>query len=199
MASEMAQPGPGRLIFLGENPDKNVAEEVSAFFFLLDSGSAADIVFCLDCARGSVEAYLAIFDAMQLVEADIVTYCRGTASAATALLLCGGTPGKRYLHPATRISLLPVTARFDNHTPEAAAITEAISQLTDSLAFLIAQNTGRSQSQVKAALESGLQLSAEEAIAFGLADGLLTELPEGADEVSSPVLPSPVPFPPFGI
>jgi ATP-dependent Clp protease protease subunit len=164
---------PDRLVFLGQNLDNQIAEEVSAYLFLLDSETDADIQFYIECSRGSLSAGLTLYDAMQLVQADIATFCTGEASSLAALMLASGTKGKRTIHPSARVSLLPITSNFAGDQSTLFSQTNDISQMTDSLAFLLAQNTGRSQAQIQIDLETGLSLSAEEAVLYGLADAVM--------------------------
>lgn len=89
-----------RIIFLGTAIDDNVANAVMAQLLFLDkTGRNQDIKMYINSPGGSVTAGLAIYDTMQLVEPDISTYCLGQAASMGAVLLAGGTKGKRFALP----------------------------------------------------------------------------------------------------
>lgn len=95
-----------RIIFLGGPVDDEVANVVIAqMLFLSNEDSKADISFYINSPGGSVSAGLAIYDTMQFIRCDVATYCLGLAASMGAVLMCGGTPGKRYLLPNSRMLL----------------------------------------------------------------------------------------------
>jgi ATP-dependent Clp protease protease subunit len=164
----MAVQCPERLIFMGQDLDEMIADEVTAYLYLLDTEEATEIPFLLDCSRGSLEAGLALYEAMQRVHADITTFCVGDASAVTALVLSSGARGKRYIHPTARVCLAPFV------TPVSGAIVPAeVTLLTDSLAHLLSANTGRPKAQIQADMKMGRTLTPDESVAYGLADHIM--------------------------
>ena len=95
-----------RIIFIGTAIDDMVANSVMAQLLFLDkSGRNQDIKIYINSPGGSVTAGLAIYDTMQLVEPEISTYCLGQAASMAALLLCGGTKGKRFCLPNSRVMI----------------------------------------------------------------------------------------------
>ena len=95
-----------RIIFLGTEVNDQVANSVMAQLLFLDkSGHTQDIKMYINSPGGSVTAGLAIYDTMQLVEPDIATYCLGQAASMGAVLLTGGTKGKRFALPHSRVMI----------------------------------------------------------------------------------------------
>src|SRR3990167_6392693 len=93
-----------RIIFLGSGVDDNVANLVVAQLLFLESEDPEkDISLYINSPGGLVSAGLAIYDTMQYVKADVSTICIGQAASMGALLLAGGTPGKRFCLPHTRM------------------------------------------------------------------------------------------------
>ncbi|MCM8820939.1 MAG: ATP-dependent Clp protease proteolytic subunit, partial [Candidatus Omnitrophica bacterium] len=93
-----------RIIFIGSPITDSLANVVIAeFLFLQNEDPKKDIHLYLNTAGGSITAGLAIYDTMQFVSCDVATYCIGQAASMGALLLAGGTKGKRYLLPHSRV------------------------------------------------------------------------------------------------
>ena len=163
-----------RIIFLGTEINDQVANSVMAQLLFLDkSGHTQDIKMYINSPGGSVTAGLAIYDTMQLVEPEIATYCLGQAASMGALLLSGGTKGKRFALPNSRVMI---------HQPWGGAQGSALDmeiQITETLKLkkrleeILAHHTGKSAEEVAKATERDNFLSPEEALDFGLIDHIV--------------------------
>ena len=95
-----------RIVFLGTEVNDQVANSIMAQLLFLDkTGASQDIKMYINSPGGSVTAGLAIYDTMQLVEPDISTYCLGQCASMGAVLLAGGTKGKRFALPHSRVMI----------------------------------------------------------------------------------------------
>jgi len=95
-----------RIVFIGSEIDDHVANSVMAQLLFLDkSNRSQDINIYVNTPGGSVTAGLAIYDTMQFVQPDVATYCLGQAASMGAVLLAGGTAGKRFVLPNSRIMI----------------------------------------------------------------------------------------------
>ena len=95
-----------RIIFIGTEVNDQVANAVMAQLLFLDKvNKAQDISIYINSPGGSVTAGLAMYDTMQFVSPDIATYCLGQAASMGAVLLCGGTKGKRFALPNSRVMI----------------------------------------------------------------------------------------------
>ena len=163
-----------RIIFLGTEINDQVANSVMAQLLFLDkSGHTQDIKMYINSPGGSVTAGLAIYDTMQLVEPEIATYCLGQAASMGAVLLSGGTKGKRYALPNARVMI---------HQPWGGAQGTAMDmeiQITETLKLkrrleeILGVHSGKSAEEVAKATERDKFLSPEEALEFGLIDHIV--------------------------
>src|SRR4051812_35255098 len=95
-----------RVIFLqGEIYDGNANELVMKLLYLQSENRRKDIHFYINSPGGSVTATLAIYDTMQMISCPVATYCVGQAASGAAVLLLGGTKGKRFALPNSRVML----------------------------------------------------------------------------------------------
>src|SRR5262245_14732709 len=95
-----------RVVFLGGPVDDEVANVIIAqMLFLSNEDPNADVHFYVNSPGGSVSAGLAIYDTMQFLRCDVATYCVGVSASMGAILLCGGTKGKRFALPNSRVLL----------------------------------------------------------------------------------------------
>ncbi len=164
-----------RIIFLGTEINDQVANSVMAQLLFLDkTGHSQDIKMYINSPGGSVTAGLAIYDTMQLVEPDIATYCLGQAASMGAVLLAGGTKGKRYALPHSRVMI---------HQPWGGAQGTAIDmeiqiketlKLKRKLEEILASHTGKTPKEIAKATERDYFLSPEEARDFGLIDDIVS-------------------------
>lgn len=170
-----------RIIFLGGGVNDAVANVIIAqMLFLSNEDSKSDIHFYINSPGGVITSGLAIYDTMQFVRCDVATYCIGQAASMGAVLLAGGAPNKRYLLTNSRVLV---------HQPHVMGVMEGpatdldieareILRLRERLDEILAHHTGQELAKIQKDTDRNLWLSAEESVAYGLADQILQKAPE---------------------
>lgn len=163
-----------RIIFLGTPVDDYVANLLIAqLLFLEKEDPDKDIEFYINSPGGSVSAGLAIFDTMQMIKSDVATTCVGMAASMGAVLLAGGTKGKRFALQNSRVMIHQVSGGAQGPLADMKiAITEA-EKLMDTLMKILADATGKSPEQVSQDSDRDRWMSAQEALDYGLVDQVL--------------------------
>src|SRR5580692_11684442 len=160
-----------RIIILGSAIDDTVANLVVAQMLVLAHQDAkADIHLYINSPGGSVTAGLAIYDTMQFLTCDVNTYCIGQAASMGAVLLCGGTKGKRYALPNSNIMIHQVLGGAEGAASDVEIRVRYMLKLKQRLNSIIAKHTGRSIEQVERDCDRDNFMSSEEAKAYGLVD-----------------------------
>src|SRR3989442_7138136 len=149
-----------RVIFISDAIDDHIANLVIAeLLFLEREGPDADIDLYVNSPGGSVSAGLAIYDTMQIVKCDIATICVGMAASMGAVLLCGGTKGKRYALPNARVMLHQVAGGYQGTFTDAKIQLEEMNRAHDTLMKIIAEHTGQDIEKVRRDRGPGYWLS----------------------------------------
>ena len=170
-----------RIIFLGGGVDDVTANLVVAqMLFLSNEDSKADINLYINSPGGSVSAGLAIYDTMQFVRCDVATYCVGMAASMGAVLMCGGTKGKRYVLPNSRMLLHQplIGGVMEGSATDLAIEAEEILRIRHRLYEIISECTGKKFDDVEKDCDRNLWLDAGQALEYGLADRTLDKMPE---------------------
>ena len=163
-----------RIVYVGTEIDDGVANVVIAQLLHLESESPeTPINLYLNSPGGSVTAMLAIYDTMQFVRSPIGTTCVGQAASSAAVLLASGTPGSRMVLPHARVVLHQPSGGGQGTLPDLALHAKEIVRLRSEMERILSAHTGRSVEQVREDTDRDLILSAEEAVAYGVADGIL--------------------------
>ncbi|GGZ27630.1 ATP-dependent Clp protease proteolytic subunit [Streptomyces poonensis] len=162
-----------RIVFLGTAIDDTAANDVTAQFMLLEHAAPdRDISLYINSPGGSFSAMTAVYDTMQYISCDVETYCLGQAASAAAVLLAGGTPGKRNALPGSRVLIhqpsLP--APVEGQTSDLVIQAEELTRTRRTLEEMLVRHTGRTPEQVRADIERDRILDAAEAVAYGLVD-----------------------------
>ncbi|MET7912372.1 ATP-dependent Clp protease proteolytic subunit [Streptomyces avermitilis] len=162
-----------RIVFLGTPIDDTSANDVMAQFMHLEYlAPDRDISLYINSPGGSFSAMTAVYDTMQFVSCDVETVCLGQAASAAAVLLAGGTPGKRLALPGARVLIhqpslpAPVQGQASDLVIQAAELTRTREQLEE----LLVRHTGQSPERVAADIERDKILDAPAAMAYGLVD-----------------------------
>ncbi|MEU1451826.1 ATP-dependent Clp protease proteolytic subunit [Streptomyces avermitilis] len=162
-----------RIVFLGTPIDDTSANDVMAQFMHLEYlAPDRDISLYINSPGGSFSAMTAVYDTMQFVSCDVETVCLGQAASAAAVLLAGGTPGKRLALPGARVLIhqpslpAPVQGHASDLVIQAAELTRTREQLEE----LLVRHTGQSPERVAADIERDKILDAPAAMAYGLVD-----------------------------
>lgn len=174
-----------RIVFVGGAIDDTMANLVVAqLLFLSNEDPRADINVYINSPGGSVSAGLAIFDTMQFVRCDVATYCVGLAASMGAVLLAGGTKGKRYTLPNSRVLIHQplITGVLTGPATELDIEAQEILRLRRRLYDILAGATGKSPSEIERDCERNKWLSAEEAVAYGCVDTVLERMPEAKND-----------------
>ena len=166
------------IIFLGTAIDDNVANAIVAQMLFLESEDPdTDIQIYINSPGGSVTAGLAIYDTMQFVKNDIVTYCIGQCASMGAHLLAAGTKGKRFALPNARIMIHQPSGGAQGQATEIEITFKEIQRLKDNLAATFAKHTGQPLKKVIKDMDRDFFMSAEEALEYGIVDKVLSERP----------------------
>jgi len=166
------------IIFLGTPIDDSVANAIVAQMLFLESEDPdKDIQIYINSPGGSVTAGLAIYDTMQFVKNDIVTYCIGQCASMGAHLLSAGTKGKRFALPNARIMIHQPSGGAQGQATEIEITFKEIQRLKDNLAATFAKHTGQPLKKVMKDMDRDFFMSAEEAMEYGIVDKVLSERP----------------------
>jgi len=170
-----------RIVFIGDAVDDNTANLVVAqLLFLSNEDPKADVHLYINSPGGSVSAGLAIYDTMNFIRCDVATYCVGMAASMGAVLLGGGTRGKRHVLPNSRVLIHQPLIRGVVTGPASDLEIEAqeILRLRQRIYEILAAATGRSMEQIEKDCDRNKWLEAHEAIEYGIVDNLLESQPE---------------------
>lgn len=174
-----------RIIFIGTPIDDNVASLVIAqMLFLQSEDPNKDIHLYINSPGGSVTAGLAIYDTMQYVAPDVVTICIGMAASMAQVLLCAGTPGKRYALPHSRILMHQPTGGTQGQSTDIEIYTREMLRIRDMLYEIIAKHTNKDIEKIRKDADRDYYMSAQEALEYGIIDKILTKAakPEAKEE-----------------
>ncbi len=162
------------IIFLGTPIDDAVANLVSAQLLFLESENAdKDISIYINSPGGDITALFAIYDTMKYVKNDITTFCYGQAASAAAVLLAGGTKGKRFALPNSRVMIHQGSAGFRGAVPDIEVVARETLSLTTKLTEILAAHSGQQFDKVKRDTERDYYMTAQEAREYGLVDEVL--------------------------
>lgn len=166
------------IIFLGTAIDDSVANAIVAQMLFLESEDPdKDIQIYINSPGGSVTAGLAIYDTMQFVKNDIVTYCIGQAASMGAHLLAAGTKGKRFALPSARIMIHQPSGGAQGQASDIEITYKEIQRTKDNLAAALAKHTGQTLKKIIKDMDRDYFMSADEAMEYGVIDKVLTERP----------------------
>ncbi|MCG3200281.1 MAG: ATP-dependent Clp protease proteolytic subunit [Gammaproteobacteria bacterium] len=164
-----------RVIFLVGPVDDHVANLIVAQLLFLESENPdKDIHFYINSPGGSVSAGLGIYDTMQFIKPDVSTMCIGMAASMGALLLAGGTAGKRYCLPHSRVMIHQPLGGFQGQATDIEIHAKEILKARERLNFILSQHTGQPLDRIAQDTDRDNFMSAEEAKRYGLIDEVLT-------------------------
>ncbi len=164
-----------RIIFLGEEVNDTTASLVVAQLLYLEAQDPdKDIQMYINSPGGSITAGMAIYDTMQYIKCDVSTICIGMGASMAAFLLSSGAKGKRLALPNAEVMIHQPSAGTQGQVTDMALHLERIQRIKRRMNGIMAANTGRSVEEVTAACERDNFMTAEEAMAFGLIDKVIT-------------------------
>jgi ATP-dependent Clp protease protease subunit len=165
-----------RIIFIGSPIDDDVANLVVAQLLFLESEDPdRDIQIYVNSPGGSVSAGMGIYDTMQYIKPDVSTLCVGSAASMGAVLLAGGAPGKRFALPHARIMIHEVGVQnLGGRATDLDIYIREMLRTREMVVNVLAHHTGHSPEKILKDTERDYWMSAEEAKAYGLIDGITT-------------------------
>lgn len=163
-----------RLVFAVGAVDDHMANVIVAQLLFLESENPdKDISLYINSPGGVVTAGMAVYDTMQFIKPDVSTICLGQAASMGAVLLAGGAKGKRYALPHSRVMIHQPLGGAEGQATEMEIRVREILKIREKLNAVLARHTGQSMDQIKIDTDRDNFMSAEEAQAYGLIDGVL--------------------------
>ena len=160
-----------RIVFIGTPIDDDVANVVIAqFLFLQMEDAKKDIHVYINSPGGVVTGGMAIYDTMNFLQCDIVTYCIGMAASMSTVLLAAGTKGKRFALPNSRVMIHQPSGGAGGQATDIAIQAREIIRWRKTLNETIAKHTGKAAEQVEKDSDRDYYMSAEEAKTYGIVD-----------------------------
>ena len=164
-----------RIIFLGEEVTDVSANLIAAQMLFLESEDPGkDIQLYINSPGGSVTAGMMIYDTMQYIKCDVSTICMGLAASMGAFLLAGGTKGKRLALPNSTIMIHQPSGGAQGQATEIQIVADHIAKTKRTLNEILAANTGQPLEVVERDTDRDNYMSAEEAKAYGIVDGVIS-------------------------
>ena len=163
-----------RIIFLGEEVnDVSASVIVAQLLFLEADDPDKDIQLYINSPGGSVTAGMAIYDTMQYIKCDVSTICLGMAASMGAFLLSSGAKGKRYALPNSTIMIHQPSGGAQGQATEIQIVADQIAKTKKKLNEILSANTGQPLEIVEKDTDRDNYMTAEEAKAYGLIDGVV--------------------------
>jgi len=160
-----------RIIFIGTPIDDGVANSVIAqLLFLQMEDAKKDIHIYINSPGGIVTGGMAIYDTMNFLQCDIVTYCIGMAASMSTVLLAAGTKGKRFALPNSRMMIHQPSGGAGGQTSDIAIAAREILRWKKTLNEVLAKHTGTTPEQIEKDSDRDYYMTATEAKAYGLVD-----------------------------
>ena len=170
-----------RIIFVdGEINDLTADLVVAQLLFLESQDPERDINIYINSPGGSVTAGLAIYDTIQHIKSDVQTICLGQAASMGALLLTCGSAGKRLALPSSRVMIHQPWGGVQGQATDIGIQAKEIVRLKKMTIDYFAHHTGKSTDEIAADLERDFFMSAEDAVAYGIVDKVLTRGENGS-------------------
>ena len=164
-----------RIIFLGTEIDDGVANVVMAQLLHLESVSPdLEISLYINSPGGSFSALTAIYDTMQFIRPDVATFCMGQAASAAAVLLSAGTPGRRAVLRHARVLLHQPSSQSRGTLPDLAIEAKELVRVRTEVDEILSRHTGHPVDKIRNDTDRNKTFTAAEAVAYGLADEVIT-------------------------
>ena len=169
-----------RIIFIdGEIRDETADLIVAQILYLESENPEKDINMYINSPGGVVTAGLAIYDTMQYVNCDIQTICMGQAASMAAILLAGGTVGKRYALPSSRVMIHQVRGGMEGQESDIQIQAKEMVRLKKLSTKYLAEKTGKKIEEIAKDMERDFYMSAEEAKEYGIVDHIMEKPVKG--------------------
>ena len=167
------------IIFLGRPIDDDVSNLIIAqMLFLEAENPEKDIALYVNSPGGSVTAGLAIYDTMQYIKPDVMTLCVGQAASMAAVLLAAGSKGKRAVLPNSRVLIhQPLLYGLQGQQTDIDIHAKDLLRMRERIDEILSHHTGRDAEEIHADTERDKILTADEAVAYGIADQVMDRRP----------------------
>jgi ATP-dependent Clp protease protease subunit len=163
------------IIFIGTPIDDTIANLICAqLMFLEYENPDKDISLYINSPGGDITGLFAIYDTMKFIKPDVSTYCFGQAASAAAVLLAGGTKGKRFALPHARVLLHQPYGGTAGQASDIEIQAKEILRMRDTLNNLLAMDTGQPIDKIKNDTDRDYILNANDAKEYGIVDEVLT-------------------------
>ncbi|MGQ9606300.1 MAG: ClpP family protease [Thermogutta sp.] len=163
-----------RIILLqGVIHDGNASEVIMKLLYLQSENRRKEIHFYINSPGGSVSATLAIYDTMQMVSCPVATYCVGLAASGAAVLLAGGTKGRRLALPHSKVMIHQPYGQVGGQVSDIEIQAQEILRTRDLLNEILAQHTGQPLERIAKDTDRDFYMTAEEAKNYGVVDDIL--------------------------
>ena len=147
---------------------------IAQMLFLESENPEKDVSLYINSPGGSITSGLSIYDTMQFIRPDVSTICVGQAASMGAILLAGGTKGKRYSLPNSRMMIHQPISGFQGQASDIDIQAKEILNLRQRLNKILSTHTGKSEKQITADTDRDNFMKASEALAYGLIDTVLS-------------------------
>ena len=147
---------------------------IAQMLFLESENPSKDVSLYINSPGGSITSGLSIYDTMQFIKPDVSTICVGQAASMGAILLAGGTKGKRYSLPNSRVMIHQPTSGFQGQASDIDIQAKEILKLRQRLNEILATHTGKSEQQIASDTDRDNFMKASEALEYGLIDTVLS-------------------------
>jgi ATP-dependent Clp protease protease subunit len=165
-----------RVVFVVGHIDDYMANVVVAQLLFLESENPdKDVHLYVNSPGGIVTAGLSIYDTMQFIKPDVSTICLGQAASMGSLLLAGGTKGKRFCLPHSRIMIHQPSGGFQGQASDIDIHAREILKIRERLNKIMAKHTGQSVERIERDMERDHFLEADAAVEYGLVDSVLSK------------------------
>ncbi|APT73965.1 Clp protease [Thermosipho melanesiensis] len=163
-----------RIVFLGSAIDDHVANLIVAQLLFLEAEDPdKDIQLYINSPGGSVSAGLAIYDTMQYVKCDVTTICIGQAASMGAVLLAGGTKGKRFSLPNSRIMIHQPLGGAEGPAKDVEIMTKELLRIKNKINEILSLHTGQPIERIERDTDRDFFMTPEDALEYGLIDKVI--------------------------
>jgi ATP-dependent Clp protease protease subunit len=164
-----------RIIFLGTGIDDQIANLIIAQLLYLErEDPEKDINVYIHSPGGQITAGLAIYDTMQLVRPDIATYAVGMTASMGTVLLCSGTPGKRYCMPNATIHMHQALGGARGQAADIEIQAREILRENDIIRGILVKHTGQDDERIRRDFDRDFYMNPDQAKAYGMVDEILS-------------------------
>ena len=165
-----------RIIFIGSEVTDQIANVVCAELLFLEADDPdKDIYMYINSPGGIVSSGMAIYDTMKFIKNDVVTICMGQASSMAAIILAGGSKGKRYALPNSRVLIHQPLGGFQGQATDILIHAEEIKRIKENITSLLSLHTGKKAEDIAKDIERDYYMDAEESLKYGIIDSVIKE------------------------